>query len=46
MFCGPETVNLPEAKPRKTSTVEGPENILFPEDTVNKLFIIYQKSKK
>ena len=37
---------FPEAKPRETSTVEGQQNILFPEDTVNKYFIIYQKSKK
>ena len=36
--------------PRETSTVEGQENILFPEDIVllhsNKYFITYQKSKK
>ena len=35
-----------EAKPGETLTVEGQQNILFPEDTVNKYFIIYQKSKK
>ena len=29
MFCGPETVDVPEAKPRETSTVEGPQNILL-----------------
>ena len=29
MLCGPETAMFPEAKPRKTSTVEGPQNILL-----------------
>ena len=29
-----------------TLTVEGPQNILFPEDTVNQYFIINQESKK
>ena len=33
---------FPEAKPRETSTVEGPQNILLS----CKYFIIYQESKK
>ena len=45
MFCGPETVDVPEAKPRETSTAEGPQikHILycFPEVSVNKYFILY-----
>ena len=37
---------FPEAKPRETSTVEGPQNILFPSVSVNKYFIIYWVSKE
>ena len=39
MFCGPETANVPEVKPRETSTVSGPQNILLPEVSVNKYFV-------
>ena len=35
-----------EAKPREISTVECQQKILFPEGSVIKYFIIYQKSKK
>ena len=43
----PRLSMLPEAKPRETSTVEGPQNIYcFPEVSVNKYFIIYRESKK
>ena len=35
-----------EAKPKKISTVSGQKSILFPEYTVNKYFIMCQKSKK
>ena len=38
-----------EAKPRETSTVEGPQihkTYCFAEVSVNKYFIIYQESKK
>ena len=45
-FVDPRLSMFREAKTRETSTVEGQQNILFPEDTVNKYFIIYQKSKK
>ena len=52
MFCGPETVDVPESKPSETSTVGGPQNILlstkhtaFPR-SFPKYFIIYQESKK
>ena len=37
---------FPEAKPRETSAVEGPQNILLPSVSVNKYFIIYRESKK
>ena len=41
MFCGPKTVNVFfKAKPRETSTVKCPQNILFSSGTVNKYFIM------
>ena len=41
-FVDPRPSMFPEAKPRETSAVEGPQNTLFPEVSVNKCFIIYQ----
>ena len=48
MFCGsaPRLSIFPEAKPRETSTIEGPQNILLSRVSVNKYSIIYQESKK
>ena len=43
MFCGPKIV---DAHRHETSTVKGPQNMLFPGETVTKHFIICQESKK
>ena len=47
MFCGPETVDVSrsEAKPRETSTVEGPQNTAFPRFQSISI-LLYQNSKK
>ena len=42
MFCGPETVDVPEANPRETSTVEGPQNnTAFPSELRTKIREIF-----
>ena len=41
-FVDPRPSMFPQAKPRETSTVEGPQKYCFPEVPVNKCFIIYQ----
>ena len=51
MFCGPESVDVPEAKPTKTSKIEGPQSILLSRGLSRQsmsilLYTNYQESKK
>ena len=45
MFCGPETTDVSRGGAEGNIGVEGPQNILLSEVTVNKCFVIYQPSK-
>ena len=46
MFCGSETVDVPEAKPRETATVEGPQNILISRGLSQQVFYSIPRVKE